>query len=99
MSNHKLAREGDEFACSCGLRWGVDEVGPHDIGVDLAKPGADRTTLNGHSLFNDSDFTEEELLRGNSLAVTVCEAALQVCRVCGAYESELTNPCGSKRST
>lgn len=26
---HKVTREGDEQACSCGLRWGVDEADPH----------------------------------------------------------------------
>lgn len=26
---HKQRREGDEWACSCGLRWGVDETDPH----------------------------------------------------------------------
>ena len=43
-----ITREGDECTCTCGLRWGVDEEDPHApvmIGVDLAKPGADRTVL------------------------------------------------------
>lgn len=26
---HKVNREGDEYACMCGLRWGVDEDDPH----------------------------------------------------------------------
>ena len=28
-SNHTIRREGDEFACSCGLRWGVSDADPH----------------------------------------------------------------------
>ena len=30
----KAIREGDEMACSCGLRWGTDEADPHtdDVG-------------------------------------------------------------------
>lgn len=26
----KAIREGDEMACSCGLRWDIDEPDPHD---------------------------------------------------------------------
>lgn len=26
---HARRSEGDEMACSCGLRWGVDEPDPH----------------------------------------------------------------------
>lgn len=26
---HKVTRENDEYACTCGLRWGVDEEDPH----------------------------------------------------------------------
>ena len=29
MINHKATREGDEFACPCGLRWAVGEKDPH----------------------------------------------------------------------
>jgi len=29
-SKHKSIREGDEYACSCGLRWGVNEFDPHE---------------------------------------------------------------------
>ena len=29
MTEHKAAREGDEFACPCGLRWAVGEKDPH----------------------------------------------------------------------
>lgn len=44
MNNHKVTREGDEYACSCGLRWDVDDCDPHRVvGFDPAKPGADRT--------------------------------------------------------
>ena len=25
-------REGDEYACTCGLRWGVNEENPHHVG-------------------------------------------------------------------
>lgn len=28
----KTIREGDEYACSCGLRWGIDEDDPHTEG-------------------------------------------------------------------
>lgn len=26
---HKVIREGDEWVCSCGLRWGICEDDPH----------------------------------------------------------------------
>lgn len=26
---HRRYREGDEFVCSCGYRWGVGEADPH----------------------------------------------------------------------
>jgi len=29
---HTITREGDEHACSCGLRWGVGETDPHTYG-------------------------------------------------------------------
>ena len=29
MENHNLTREGDEWVCSCGLRWDTDEDDPH----------------------------------------------------------------------
>ena len=29
MIKHKAIREGDEFACPCGLRWDVNEPDPH----------------------------------------------------------------------
>ena len=29
MDNHKVTREGDEYACSCGLRWDIGEDDPH----------------------------------------------------------------------
>ena len=29
MDNHNLTREGDEWVCSCGLRWDTDEDDPH----------------------------------------------------------------------
>jgi hypothetical protein len=30
-SKHVKTREEDEYACSCGLRWGVKEEDPHTI--------------------------------------------------------------------
>lgn len=29
---HTTTREGDEYACSCGLRWGIAEEDPHGYG-------------------------------------------------------------------
>lgn len=26
---HRTTREGDEYVCTCGLRWGTDEDDPH----------------------------------------------------------------------
>jgi len=26
---HRQIREGDEYTCTCGLRWGIDENDPH----------------------------------------------------------------------
>lgn len=96
---HKITRENDEYVCTCGLRWGIDEDDPHDsvvIGVDPAKPGADRTVINGHVLYRDSDFTEDELSRGNKLAVAVVDSGLNVCMRCGEYESGLDTWCKNK---
>ena len=28
---HKITRECDEYVCSCGLRWGTDELDPHVV--------------------------------------------------------------------
>ena len=33
-TRHCIRREGDEYACSCGLRWGVNDIDPH---VELRK--------------------------------------------------------------
>ena len=30
MIKHIITRENDELACSCGLRWDIDEDDPHD---------------------------------------------------------------------
>ena len=30
-SKHRIQREGDEYACSCGLRWGLDDIDPHGL--------------------------------------------------------------------
>jgi len=27
---HNITRECDEYCCTCGIRWGVDEVDPHN---------------------------------------------------------------------
>lgn len=27
---HKIVRNNDEYACSCGLTWAVDEDDPHE---------------------------------------------------------------------
>lgn len=29
MQKHKINREGDEYTCTCGLRWDIDEDDPH----------------------------------------------------------------------
>lgn len=29
MQNHRITREGDEYVCTCGLRWDIDEDDPH----------------------------------------------------------------------
>ncbi len=31
---HRTTREGDEYVCSCGLRWGIDEDDPHPVEAD-----------------------------------------------------------------
>lgn len=28
--NHRITREGDEYVCTCGLRWDIDEDDPHE---------------------------------------------------------------------
>ena len=30
-TRHRIQREGDEYACSCGLRWGLDDIDPHEL--------------------------------------------------------------------
>lgn len=42
-----------------------------------------------HELYKASDFTAEEIDRGNQLAKAVCEGGLGVCKRCGAAEIEL----------
>ena len=37
MSTCKQWREGDEMACTCGLRWGTDEKDPHPAKAEAAK--------------------------------------------------------------
>lgn len=46
-----------------------------------------------HVLYTDKDFTVEEVQRGNHLAKMVVEWGLSVCKICGAAECELENPC------
>lgn len=93
---HKVTRENDEYTCTCGLRWGVDEDDPHQsemIGVDIAHTDGDRTVINGHELYKPSDFTEAEIQRMNVLAVAVVDRGQRVCRQCGAIESDLAKKC------
>ena len=63
------------------------------LGIDLAHPDGDRTIINGHELYKDSDFTDKELARGNKLGEMVVEGGLNVCRKCGEYESGLDEWC------
>jgi len=113
----KAIREGDEMACSCGMRWGIDEVDPHAelervrkelteqgahvtddngelshiLGVDPANKDGDRSVINGHILYRPSDFTDEESLK--SLGIAVIDGGLNVCMICGEYESGLNEKC------
>lgn len=94
----KAIREGDEMACSCGLRWGAEEADPHSsvvIGVDPGHPDGDRSVVNGHVLYRASDFDEENEF--STVGIAVIDGGLQVCKLCGEYESGLVNICkGSK---
>ncbi len=49
-----------------------------------------------HTLYTKDDFTQEEIESENKLAVVVIEQGLDVCKVCGKYESELDGRCESK---
>ena len=43
---HKVTRESDEYTCTCGLRWGIEEQDPHPpkmIGWDPAHAAGDVT--------------------------------------------------------
>lgn len=104
----KAIREGDEMACSCGLRWDIDEVDPHDpfspnFAADLElsnlmltpKPTDDRTITNGHILYKPSDFTPEESL--DVVGIAVIDGGLSVCKVCHEYESGLNGKCKGKK--
>lgn len=43
---HRTTREGDEYVCSCGLRWDIDEDDPHPVEGEL--PGMwDESDLSG----------------------------------------------------
>lgn len=48
---------------------------------------------NGHVLYDASDFTDEEYYSGNTIAVLVIDGGLSVCKLCGAAESQLDEPC------
>lgn len=85
----KAIREGDEMACSCGLRWDMDEPDPHVNLKEVVEE--ERSVVNGHVLYRDSDFTEETEF--TTLGIAVIDGGLQVCKVCGEYESGLSNPC------
>lgn len=50
-------------------------------------------TSNGHTLYESSDFTDEEYARRNQLAVMVIDGGLGVCKNCGACERELDESC------
>jgi hypothetical protein len=43
-----------------------------------------------HELFQKADFTEEEIARGNLLAVAVLKQNHEVCKRCGRADAELT---------
>lgn len=47
----------------------------------------------GHVLYEASDFTDEEYDSRNTLAVLVIDGGLSVCKLCGAAESQLDEPC------
>lgn len=51
----------------------------------------------GHVLFKDSDFTMDEIERGNILAINVVEKGYSICKICGRGESELIQLCGYPR--
>ena len=34
---HRIQREGDEYACSCGLRWDIAEDDPHGTPKEVGK--------------------------------------------------------------
>lgn len=31
---HRITREGDEWVCTCGLRWDINEDDPHEEQAD-----------------------------------------------------------------
>lgn len=37
----KQRREGDEYACTCGLRWGLGEEDPHREAKEPSKSGTE----------------------------------------------------------
>ena len=59
MTIHRIIREGDEFTCTCGLRWDAKEKDPHVKlnGFDLAKPGSERTVK---AMFENGELTSIE---------------------------------------
>jgi len=43
---HKILRNNDEYACSCGLTWGLGDVDPHIQPVATANAEARHKALN-----------------------------------------------------
>ena len=49
--------------------------------------------MDEHILYTREDFTNEEILRKNILAVRVIEQGLSICKQCGQSGDKLQNPC------
>ena len=60
MSACRKWQEGDEYACTCGLRWGTDEKDPHNYAADYKVQA-----LVGGEHQGGRDVTRRETARNN----------------------------------
>ena len=84
---------------SIGVDVTVDEVKRAITGMDsIILSNKRAAAIYTHKLYTAADFTEEEIRRGNKLAVEVIENDMHICKRCGEYESGLWEPCKQKTS-
>ena len=61
MSACRKWQEGDEYACTCGLRWGTDEKDPHNYAAEYKA----QALVVGEHQGGGRDVTRHETARNN----------------------------------